>query len=231
VLAHVLGAGTFQIGNTQEASDHKSDMTSFNAWSGTWSNLGVSFSNESLYQKLISCYLEPHRKYHTLQHLRECFSHLSEIKFLAAHPHEIEIALWFHDAIYDTRGKNNEEKSAHWAQTAIRANGLSQETATRVHTLIIATQHDALPMRGDAELIVDADLGILAATPERYAEYETQVRQEYAWVPSLVYKRERGKILNAFLKRKNIYSTPYFQINHEERARENLRGALAALSA
>jgi predicted metal-dependent HD superfamily phosphohydrolase len=85
-------------------------------------------------------------------------------------------------------------------------------------------------MGKDAKLIVDIDLAILGATPERFAEYETQVRQEYAWLPSPVYKRERGRILNGFLKRKNIYSTPYFQIDHEERARENIRGSLAELS-
>jgi predicted metal-dependent HD superfamily phosphohydrolase len=202
---------------------------SFTAWSETWSRLGVSLPDALLYQKLIACYSEPHRKYHTLQHLGECFSHLSEIRFLAEHPHEIEIALWFHDAIHDTTGKNNEEKSADWAQAAALANGLSQETAARIHALVIATRHDAVPASRDAEIIIDVDLAILGATPERFAEYETQVRQEYAWVSSLVYQRERSKILNAFLKRKNIYSTLYFQINHEERARENLRRALAEL--
>jgi predicted metal-dependent HD superfamily phosphohydrolase len=180
VPAHVLCAGTFQVGDIQEASD----MTSFDAWSEIWSKLGLSSLNEPLYQKLISCYSEPHRKYHTLQHLSECFSHLSEIRLLAAHPHEIEIALWFHDAIYDTSGKSNEEKSADWAQAEVCSNGLSQETATRIHAFIIATKHNAVPMSINVEVIIDADLGILGATPERYAEYETQVRQEYAWVPS-----------------------------------------------
>jgi predicted metal-dependent HD superfamily phosphohydrolase len=206
-------------------------MTSFAAWSETWRKLGVSSPNEQLYRKLIACYSEPHRRYHTLQHLDECFAHLSETRLLAEHPHEIEIALWFHDAIHDSREENNEEKSANWAQTAALSHGLSQETASRIHALVVATRHDAIPMGKDAKLIVDVDLAILGATPERFAEYERQVRQEYAWLPGPVYKRERGRILNGFLKRKNIYSTPYFQIDHEKRARENIRRSLAELSA
>ena len=84
-------------------------------WRSTWSGLGVTAPDEGLYHELIRRYTEPHRRYHTAQHLDECFARLDEARDLARHIHEVELALWFHDAVYGTRGSDNEEQSAEWA--------------------------------------------------------------------------------------------------------------------
>ncbi|HKH20109.1 MAG TPA: hypothetical protein VKB53_04265 [Gammaproteobacteria bacterium] len=82
-------------------------MSSTDRWRHVWKRFGVSAPNEILLQDLIARCSEPHRKYHTMQHLNECFDKLQEIRAAAVHPDEIELALWFHDAIYDVKRQDN----------------------------------------------------------------------------------------------------------------------------
>ena len=190
-------------------------------WRDLWERWG-SRPADGLYEELIARYREPHRKYHTEQHLDECFAHFDAAP---EHPAEVELALWFHDAIYDTRRQDNEEKSAAWARRVCPA-----EAAERVHALVMATRHDAVPSGRDAELLVDIDLSILGAAPERFDEYELQVREEYAWVPGFVFRRKRAEILEGFLARPAIFSTAMFFQALEQAARANLRRSLQQLA-
>ena len=95
------------------------------------------------------------RAYHTVQHLDECFARLDEASSLAACLPEIELALWFHDAVYDVRAHDNEERSARWAQSAAREAGLSGAVRDRLQLLILATKHMAAPPSRDAALLVE----------------------------------------------------------------------------
>ena len=184
----------------------------------------------SVFDELVARYSEPHRKYHTLQHLAECLAHFEAVRHLAEQPGEVEIALWFHDGIYDTQRHDNERQSADWARAVLEGHGAPPASVQRVDDLIMATCHSALPVSPDAKLLVDVDLSILGALPPRFAEYEEQIRQEYAFVPGEIFRRKRGEILRAFLGRPFIYSTPHFQAALEARARDNLRLAISTLS-
>lgn len=185
----------------------------------------------SVFDQLLARYSEPHRKYHTLQHLTECLAHVEAVRHLAEHPGEVEIALWFHDGIYDTHRLDNERQSADWARAVLDRHDAAPAAVQRVDELIMATCHSALPVTPDAQLLVDIDLSILGALPQRFAEYEEQIRQEYAFVPEDIFRNKRGEILQAFLARPVIYSTPHFQAALEARAKDNLRQAIAGLSA
>ena len=184
----------------------------------------------NMFDELLTRYSEPQRKYHTLQHLAECLAHFEAVRHLAEQPGEVEIALWFHDAIYDTHRHDNERQSADWAREVLEAHGAPPATVQRVDALIMATCHSALPVSPDAKLLVDVDLSILGALPPRFAEYEEQIRQEYAFVPAEIFRQKRGEILRAFLGRPSIYSTPHFQATLEARARDNLRLAIAGIT-
>jgi predicted metal-dependent HD superfamily phosphohydrolase len=197
-------------------------------WKAAWRDMGAQ-PPEGLLAQLIARYSEAGRFYHTLQHLGECFATLAPAAHLAQHLAEVEVALWFHDAIYDTRAQDNEEQSARWAEQALRDAGVSLETSIRVGHLVLATRHDALPRDADAQLLVDVDLSILGAADARFAEYEQQVRKEYAWVPESAFRQGRARVLASFLARPTIYSTALFLERFEERARRNLRGSLDAL--
>ena len=200
-------------------------------WLKAWRDLGVPDSPElhRLYRDVLLRYSEPHRHYHTGQHLAECFEKVQHIISLAEHPAEVRVGLWFHDAIYDTRRHDNEQQSADWACSAAREMGANAASAQRIHDLIMFTRHSAAPVGVDAHVLVDADLSILGALPERFQEYEAQVRREYAWVPDEMFRSTRAQILKELLGRSHLYSTAYFQERYEAQARRNLQHSLQYL--
>lgn len=176
--------------------------------------------DRSLYDALVARYSEPHRRYHTLTHLEECFAAFDEIADLAERPADVELALWFHDAIYDTRRTDNEQRSADWARSVC---------GDPVARLVMVTRHDAAPVTNDEKVLVDADLWILGAPEKRFDEYEQQVREEYGWVPGPIYRRKRRQILESLLARPAIYGTGRFLRRYEREARANLARSLARL--
>ncbi|KNZ32222.1 MAG: hypothetical protein AD742_13765 [Methylibium sp. NZG] len=184
-------------------------------------------NGDALLSELLSRYAEPHRSYHKLQHLGECLDGFDTVAHFAERPAEVEAALWFHDAIYELASHRNEEDSAMWAQQALTSAGVAAEAVARVASLVLATKHTALPERPDERLLVDIDLSILGAHPARFAEYEAQIRIEYAFVPEAVFRSKRRAILQAFLDRPHIFSTLHFRAALEPTARVNLARAVA----
>lgn len=197
-------------------------------FAAAWSALGLT-PRAGLFPDLAARYGERHRAYHNLRHLAECFDAFDLARALAERPAEIELALFFHDAVYSVRKNDNEEKSGDWARSELLAAGAPPEVAERVRELVLATRHDAVPEGIDAGLLVDADLAILGASRERYDEYEAQIRKEYAWVPGFLFRTRRVGILHGFLTRPRIYTTDFFAERLEEPARENLYRALVRL--
>lgn len=195
------------------------------SWKRAWRNLELPEST-GLRQQLVAAHSENHRHYHTIQHLSECIALFEGVIADAVQPGEVEIALWFHDAIYELRGKDNERRSADWALQELENSGASQQILARVECLIMATCHSAVPSEPDQQLLVDIDLSILGSSPARFAEYDKQVRAEYSWVPAVLYKMKRREVLRSFLARESIYCTPSFKERFEHQARLNLNAAL-----
>lgn len=193
------------------------------SWQRAWTGIGAVGEGGALFAQLKAAYAEPQRHYHTQQHLVECLSAFDDARALAEYPHEVELALWFHDAIYDVKGHDNEQRSADWARTALLATGVDVAAADRVHALVMATRHTAVPSGRDEQLLVDIDLSILGAERTRFDEYEQQIRKEYAYVPGFLFRRKRREILRGFLQRPRIYSTARFHDALEVRARDNLQ--------
>ncbi len=192
-------------------------------WHQAWDLLGLPAPCGAALPDLLRRYREPQRHYHTLQHLEECFAGFDLLRDAAAHPGEVALALWFHDAVYDVRRHDNEERSAALAVHCLRAAGAAGDAVQRVHALVMATQsHDAA---GDPDhgILLDIDLAILAAPPARFAQYEHQVRAEYAHVAEAAYRAGRRRVLDGFMARPRIYRTARFFAAYEAAARENLR--------
>jgi predicted metal-dependent HD superfamily phosphohydrolase len=183
-----------------------------------------------LFNQLVAAYSEPQRHYHTLQHLRECLAHFEAAASLAKRPAEVELALWFHDAVYDAQRQDNEERSAEWARRSILAAGCGEDVALRVQALVLATaSHEAVADDPDLQLLLDIDLAILGAAPARFAEYERQIRAEYAHVPEPLFRAGRARVLAGFLARPRVYATAAFHDALEQRARANIVTALSAV--
>lgn len=199
------------------------------SWRRAWSGVGGPGETEDLRDRLLAAWSEPQRRYHTLQHLEECLWQFEAHADLARRPAEVELALWFHDAVYEVRATDNEQRSAEWAVAALSVAGVDADARARVQAMVMATRHRAAPGAPDEALLVDIDLSILGADAERFDEYEVQVRQEYAWVPGPIFRRKRRAVLEQFLARPSIFWTPAFHDALEARARENLARSLRRL--
>ncbi|SDZ56400.1 Predicted metal-dependent phosphohydrolase, HD superfamily [Variovorax sp. YR266] len=196
-------------------------------WTDAWRALGVESPGDALCTELQRRYGEPQRHYHTMQHLGECLAWFEREKTSAERPGEVALALWFHDATYDVHAHDNEARSADWARQALLEAGVDEAAAERVHALVMATRHDAVPEGRDAELLIDIDLSILGAERTRFDEYERQVHAEYAFVPDEVRLPRRRAILQRFLDRQAIYATPRMHAQLEAQARANLQRSIA----
>ena len=204
-------------------------MSSLARWGAVWAELGLKGDPE-LHADLRLRYSAPQRSYHTLHHLMECLELFGETRHLAQHPAEVELGLWFHDAIYEVKRHDNEQRSAEWARRELRKAGASDDVVERVYELVMVTRHEGQPVTPDQQLLSDIDLGILGARSSRFDEYERQIREEYKHVPSPTFKAVRRQVLQGFLSRPRIYHTPWFYEQRERAARSNIERSLRQLS-
>lgn len=197
-------------------------------WQNLMQNLGIS-TNEDTSQVLLKAYSEKHRRYHTGEHINAALKHLDTVADLADDIDEIEIAFWFHDAIYKPFSATNELDSAVLATEFLSNNGVPQERIDRIYNLIMATVHTAETEGNDQLLMVDIDLSILGANQAVYKQFERDVRYEYKLVPYFLYKKKRKEILFSFLERDQIYRYDFFYEKLEKQARINLNNAIDSL--
>ena len=199
------------------------------SWNRCWRAIGAAGDGQPLMERLLGAYNEAHRKYHTQQHLAECIALLNDHLALADKPAEVEMATWFHDAVYNVRAGDNEARSAAWAARELQQAFVAPERIASVKDHILATRHSAPPQGQDQMLLVDIDLSILGSDRQRFQAYERQVREEYGWVPGYIFNRKRRKVLSAFLARNCIYNTAVLRDALESQARSNLAYALRQL--
>lgn len=197
-------------------------------WDRAWESLGTQAPPEGVFEELLAHYAEPHRAYHTLNHIRECFAHLESAPGVQ-HTAEFELALWFHDVIYDTHAADNEEQSAAWGRAIMEPLSVAPAAINRVVALVLVTKHNVEPANQDEGLFLDIDLAILGAPESRFDEYEAQVRREYAWVPEEIFRTTRAQILRQFQQRPRLYHSDYFHNRLEAQAKDNLARSLANL--
>jgi len=198
-------------------------------WLEFWPKLGALNSSEPYFAALVAHYSAPHRAYHNLAHILDCLDQFTPARHLAHDATTVEMAVWYHDAIYDPRAKDNEERSADLAASVADELSLPVSFKQTVNALILATKkHDASLTR-DAAVLVDVDLSILGRAPHRFDEYEHQIRQEYDWVPADAFAAGRSAVLETFLARPAIYNTELFRTKCEHQARENLKRSIQRL--
>jgi predicted metal-dependent HD superfamily phosphohydrolase len=88
--------------------------------------------------------------------------------------------------------------------------------------MIMATQDHLAHDDPDAAIIVALDLNIFARSPQRYAAYEKQVREECSAIGDVAYSEQRLACLQGFLDRPAIYESETMHDIYEEQARFNL---------
>lgn len=198
-------------------------------WLELWRRLQLKGDPLPVFGELAAKYQESHRAYHNLDHIQQCLVEFEPARGLAKDPDSVELAIWFHDAIYDPRRKDNEEQSAEVFKKIFSPAGLRMESIEKVASLILVTKHDSVPSEQDAQILVDVDLSILGASPNRFFLYESQIRQEYNWVPDKTFTEGRSAILQKFLARPFIFLTKFFREKYETQARKNMEASLQSL--
>ena len=199
-------------------------------WDQLWHHFGVSAPTDGTFDELVTAYGDGQRHYHTFDHVLDCLRILDRFEHLASRPHEIEAAIWFHDAVYDTKREDNEEVSADWAASTLRNCGASPDAVGRVRGMILATCHGGESSSSDEALALDIDLSILGRDQDEFDRYREQIRREFDWVPAKAFQSGRAKVLTGFLDRDCIFRTDELRARYEEAARENLATALKELA-
>ncbi len=203
-------------------------MMNLDRWNKLTASLGLPLSNEC-FNALVLAYSENHRHYHNVKHIEAMLKHFDKVRDLSGYPDELELAIWFHDAIYKPFSSSNEYDSAVWAKNFLITDGYNACGVDRVFNLIMATLHNGKAKEQDEKLIVDIDLSILGTPASVYGDFEKNVRKEYRFVPWFVYRKKRKEILGMFLDMSRIYHTDYFYDKYEAVARVNLEQAFAGL--
>jgi len=180
-------------------------------------------------KEIMSRYQEKHRHYHSLYHINHCLEEFDKLpNDLFIHKDSVEIAIWLHDVIYDPMAKDNELKSAEFAEELLSELNYGQWGLDRVKKHIMATVHDGNLEFPDSEYMVDIDLSMLALDKSVVSNNEA-IRKEYFNVPEDIYINERIKILEGFLKRRHIYYSQYFRDKYESQTVANIESLIKEL--
>ncbi|MBZ9746943.1 hypothetical protein LB516_16965 [Mesorhizobium sp. CO1-1-7] len=191
--------------------------------------------DDALKTELSVLYKAGDRHYHNLTHIEAMLELADDYRTLLDDPEAVEAAIWFHDAVYDSRAKDNEAQSAALAEQKL-AGRIDAGRLSRVSAMILATATHQVPLfddvaaTRDASLFLDMDLSILGAAPDAFDAYERAVRREYGWVEEAMWRAGRGAVLKGFLARPHIFHTQEFRQRFEPQARRNMARSLQALT-
>ncbi|WP_030156934.1 hypothetical protein [Streptomyces sp. NRRL S-244] len=182
--------------------------------------------------RLLAAWAEPQRRYHTTAHLADVLARIDVLAAHAADPAAVELAAWFHDAVYRPDRSENEERSAALAERALPELGIDADRTAEVARLVrLTVTHDPAPGDTNGEVLCDADLAVLAGAPDAYAAYVAAVRAEYGFVPEDAFRTGRAAVLRQLLGLPRLFRTPYGTAHWEAPARRNLAAELAVLAA
>ena len=187
-----------------------------------------SLTNE-LWTEIEKNYTSKKRHYHTLQHLDNLLTQLTEVKDEIQNWNAVLFTLYYHDIIYNSLKSDNEEKSAELAEKRLKQISVSIETIELCIKLILATKSHLISTDSDTNYFTDADLSVLGQNWEAYSLYCKNVRKEYSIYPDLVYNPGRKKVLKHFLSMNRIYKTDFFFCKFETQAKSNLTNELNLL--
>ncbi len=198
-------------------------------WGIRWERLLPG--HQDVMSALLSRYTEPARSYHNLDHLRHVLDVVDDLRAEASGIDAVELAAWFHDAVYDVHRRDNEEQSATLACDTLTSCGVALQLAEEVARLVRVTAlHDPGPADRNGAVLSDADLAILAADPPDYSSYAAKIREEYHHLDEDVFAAGRAAVLRRLLDRPSIFITAQARRRWESTARANMVAELEALT-
>ena len=112
-------------------------------WLAFCRRAGAAGREEEAFAELDRRYREAGRHYHTWSHVADCLRELRRARqeFGQADAQALELAVWFHDAVYEPGRQDNEALSAELALQWASILGLAPALGKRTAGLILATAH------------------------------------------------------------------------------------------
>jgi predicted metal-dependent HD superfamily phosphohydrolase len=184
---------------------------------------------KELWTEIEKNYSSKKRHYHTLEHLDNLLSQLTDVKSEIQNWETILFTLFYHDIIYNSIKSDNEEKSAEFAENRMKQISVSNDKIELCKKQILGTKSHIKSTDSDTNYFTDADLSVLGQNWETYLLYCKNVRKEYSIYPTLVYNPGRKKVLNHFLSMDRIFKTDFFYDKFEIQAKQNLQQEIESL--
>jgi len=204
---------------------------------GRWLHLAseVGIRGESageVWRGLAAEYRADGRFYHNLNHIQHMLDIADQLKDVAEDFTAVQLAIWFHDVVYDPQRSDNEAQSAVYAERVLQPLGVSDETLSKVSDLILVTKtHEGAAANPDVSVMLDADLAILGSADAEYDSYAQAIRLEYGFVPEKEYCIGRTAVLQRFLTRSPFYFTAWMREQFETAVIPNLTREIKQLEA
>lgn len=193
-----------------------------------WNSILLKYTDrlysDELFRNLINQYSDKSRYYHNSTHIQKMLDFSLAFSDKIMEPEVVQLAIYYHDVIYNSLSKNNETDSASLAVQQLSKTTFSAEKIKLTEQFILSTQkHLPLTEHPDVYYFLDFDLAILGTSEDIYQDYAEKIQKEYKWVPSFLYTKNRTKVLEHFLSRKEIYFTEIFRNEYESVARKNMQ--------
>lgn len=196
-------------------------------WVACCSNIFADFGDsdkiEHIWAQIDGHYSEPTRFYHTLEHVQNLLQKREENSFVSDTV-AVDLAIIFHDIIYDPRSKQNEKESAELFGILCAAHFNSDLVSKVQHYIMETKDHNVLgSMDADLKLFIDLDMSILGEELYVYRSYAAAIRQEYIFVEEQTYCKSRADFLRQFLmKYEFIFASEQLRERYEVQARSNI---------
>ncbi|WP_299891490.1 hypothetical protein [uncultured Lacinutrix sp.] len=200
-----------------------------------WNNLALTYCNdnlaEALWNEIKTNYTSKTKHYHNLTHIYNMLLQAGDFKAEINNLDAFKFAIWYHDIIYKSSKKDNEEKSALFAKKRLKSFNFTEKRIEIVEKLIISTKKHQLILEenNDNAYLLDLDLSILGTEWKTYEKYIQNIRKEYKIYPNILYNPGRKKVLLHFLERETLYFTETFRDKYEIQARDNLKREIELL--
>ncbi len=213
---------------TSSQSDQGLDRERFRALWKRCAGGAPGSDGSEVFERLLERYREPHRCYHTPDHIRHCLEQFDLARGDLHDPDAVELALWFHDAIYETPGPDNEVRSAEWFRSVARSD-LDAALCEHVYAMIMVTVHPSQPVDADERIVVDIDLSSFALPWERFKRDSEAVRREMQHMTDDEFFSGQIRFLESLLNRGSFFCSPFFKRRSEAAARDNVTRYLSEL--
>lgn len=180
-------------------------------------------------RSIIDRYAEPQRRYHNREHLLHCLAEHDRASSQMSRPDLVEMALWFHDVIFEPGAADNEQRSAELF-VACGEGFLDPSFVENVRTLILLTTHRQRPETEEGCFVLDIDLSSFGIPWNDFLRDSRRVREERTDLGDDDYYRAQTGFLRSLLDRPRIFHTAFFHSQYEDTARQNIARAMQLIA-